>query len=461
MTPRKSGRFKRVLFLLAVAGLVVAGIAAFRAGPEPEIALSSDLPGIGKKTRVTARVSEPDRGLVAYRIELVQGESVTPLAERRFDALEPWEFWGERTPGDELTVDVGTETHKELREGPATVRVVAERAPSWLRHPDPATAELALAVQLRPPTLEIVSSQVYVAQGGSEAVVYRVGASAVEHGVQAGDWWFRGYPVPGGGERDRFALFGVPYDLDGPEKIRLVARDAVGNEVRLPFVDRFTRQPLRRETIEVSDPFLERVVPAILSQSPEIRDRGSLLESYLAINRELRAINDARLREIAAGSTEEFLWDQAFLQMQNAQVMSNFADRRTYVYDGRAVDRQDHLGYDLASVRNAEILSAGAGVVAHAGWLGIYGNTVIVDHGYGLLSLYGHLSTVDVENGARVERGQVLGRSGQTGLAGGDHLHFSMLLQGHPVDPKEWWDDHWIHDRLELKLGAALPFRGR
>ena len=461
MAPRKSGRFKRVVILLALAGLVFAGIAAFRAGPEPAIEISSDLPGIGKKTLVRIKVEEPERGLAGYRVEFVQGSRITPLAERGFDPLESWEFWGERTAADDLAVEVGSETLDGLEDGPATVRVVAERAPSYLRRPDGTVAELRLEVRLRPPVLEVLSSRVFVTQGGAEAVVYRVGPSTVEHGVQSGDWWFPGYPVPGGGDQDRFALFGIPYDLDGPDGIRLVARDAVGNEARMPIVDRFTRKPLHKDTITLSDSFMSRVVPAILARSPEVRDRGDLLQNYLAINRELRAINDAQLKELAAKSATEFLWDTAFLQMQNAKVMSDFADRRTYVYDGKAVDHQDHLGFDLASVQNAEIQAAGAGTVAYAGWLGIYGNAVIIDHGYGLMSLYGHLSAVSVEHGQGIERGDVVGRSGQTGLAGGDHLHFSMLLQGHPVDPEEWWDGHWIHDRLELKLGGAFPFRER
>ena len=94
-----------------------------------------------------------------------------------------------------------------------------------------------------------------------------------------------------------------------------------------------------------------------------------------------------------------------------------------------------------------------------ARYLGIYGNAVVIDHGFGLQSLYGHLSSIDVEEGQTVTRGEAVGRSGATGLAGGDHLHFSMLLQGLPVDPREWWDGHWIHDRLKLKLGDALPFQ--
>ena len=73
----------------------------------------------------------------------------------------------------------------------------------------------------------------------------------------------------------------------------------------------------------------------------------------------------------------------------------------------------------------------------------------------GLQSLYAHLSSISVQPGELVERGQMIGRSGMTGLAGGDHLHFSMLLQGRPISPLEWWDSHWIQDRVLRKLNDA------
>jgi murein DD-endopeptidase MepM/ murein hydrolase activator NlpD len=86
------------------------------------------------------------------------------------------------------------------------------------------------------------------------------------------------------------------------------------------------------------------------------------------------------------------------------------------------------------------------------GFFGIYGNVVVIDHGCGLQSFYAHLSSFDVKEGEEVKHGQVIAHSGQTGLAGGDHLHFTMLLDGIPVNPVEWWDPHWIHDRIEAKL---------
>jgi murein DD-endopeptidase MepM/ murein hydrolase activator NlpD len=318
--------------------------------------------------------------------------------------------------------------------------------------------ELKLPVRLTPPALFVLSSQHYVTQGGAEAVVYRTGETAIADGVRAGDWTFPGFPLPGGGPRDRFALWAVPYDLAQRAQVRLQAVDDVGNLTELAFVDRFTPKPFARARLSISDAFLQKVVPEILANTPDFKDRGSLLENYLAINRDLRQADADVLKAMAATTAPRFLWKQPFLPMPKAKVMSAFADRRTFVYGGKEVDHQYHLGFDLAVTQRAPVPAANRGVVVLARYLGIYGNAVVVDHGYGLMSLYGHLSGIDVAKGQEVERGQTLGHSGATGLAGGDHVHFTMLLDGLPVNPKEWWDPHWIRDRLVRKLGTALPF---
>ena len=101
------------------------------------------------------------------------------------------------------------------------------------------------------------------------------------------------------------------------------------------------------------------------------------------------------------------------------------------------------------------MLAANSGAVVHAGYLGIYGNCVIVDHGMGLQSLYAHLSSIGVQRGDSVQMSQELGRSGTTGLAGGDHLHFTMLLGGRAVTPIDWWSAQWVEDRITRKLREA------
>ena len=165
--------------------------------------------------------------------------------------------------------------------------------------------------------------------------------------------------------------------------------------------------------------------------------------------------NAAAIAALAKKTSASKLWNGPFTQLGNSKVEAAFADHRTYVYKGKEVDQQVHLGFDLAVTSRVPIVAANAGTVLNASWLGIYGNCVIIDHGMGVQSLYGHLSSFDVKVGDTVTKGQTIGRSGMTGLAGGDHLHFTMLVNGQMVNPVEWWDPHWIDDRVQRKLGEA------
>ncbi len=456
---RRGSRSKIFLTLLVVLALGWAALGAFRAGPAPAVAVEAALPGIGPATPVTATFEEPWRGLARVRLELVQGERTEVLAEREFTPRPAWAFWGARTARETIELEVGSRTVEGLRTGEATLRAVAERPSAWLRRPGPVTEQLTLPVRLQPPPVAVLSTQHYPSAGGAEVVVYRAGEAAVRDGVEVGERFFPGWPLPGAAAGERFSLFAVPFDLEDGSAIRLLVADDVGNEARVGFVDRFLARPFKADDIEVSDGFMSKVVPEIASATPGLAQGATLLESYLAINRDLRKENAATLDELADDTRPEFLWSRPFLPMANAQVMSAFADRRTYFYEGREVDRQDHLGFDLASVKRAPVQAANAGVVVLARYFGIYGNAVVIDHGYGLMTLYGHLSSIGVAEGEAVERGQEIGRTGETGLAGGDHLHFTVLVGGAPVHPAEWWDGAWIDNRLARKLGAAFPYQ--
>jgi murein DD-endopeptidase MepM/ murein hydrolase activator NlpD len=433
-----------VLAVLAVSGL--------RAGPPPSVELVSERRAIGPRAPVRARASVAGRGLAGLRLEIEQKGRVQVLARREHAPLPPWRFWGARTLEDELTADVGHKTLPGLQEGEAIVRVVAERAPTWLRSPAPVVKELRLQVRKTPPTLGLLSTQHYVMQGGSGVVVYRVSASAVSDYVSAGEWRFPGAPVPGGHSGDRVALFGVPWDLEDAAGLRIAAEDEAGNTATLAFVDRFQRRPPARDRISLDDSFLTKVTTEIRERTPSLPPSSNLLDDYLAINRGLRAENARELVGLGRESAPALMFQDQLEPLRNAQVMSAFADRRSYVYGGREVDQQTHLGFDLAVVAHTPVPAPSRGVVRLARYFGIYGNAVVLDHGMGLMTLSAHLSTIDVAEGQQVERGAVLGRTGATGLAGGDHLHFTTLVRGLPVNPIEWWDAKWVRDRISSKL---------
>jgi murein DD-endopeptidase MepM/ murein hydrolase activator NlpD len=429
---------------------------AFRVGPTPTIELRTDRPAIGKTTMVSAVFSEPVQGLGAVRLELVQGDRVDVLGSQTFERPAPFP-WSRGAGEGEATVDavVGSRSHDWLVEGEAVLRAVADRSVGFLRRQDPVIVEKTLQVRLRPPRLEVLSSQHYGRQGGSGAVVYRVGETAVSSGVRAGDHISEGSPVDGGGPGERFVIYALPWDLDDESAIRLFAEDDAGNRVETAFLDLFKARPPRTDDIQLTDGFLERVVPAIASRTAGFDDSGSLLDQYLEINGNLRQAELDRVAALSEKSEPGFLWSGPFLQMANSARMAGFAEVRSYHYGGEPVDRQTHLGIDLASTSRAPVPAPNSGRVLFAGWMTLYGNAVIIDHGYGLLTICSHLSTIEVDDGDWVERGQIIGASGATGLAGGDHLHLEFFVHGQSVDPFQWLDAAWIENNITSKIPGA------
>jgi murein DD-endopeptidase MepM/ murein hydrolase activator NlpD len=454
---------RKLLALLVVLLLIAAGV-WFAAGRADGPAVTIAKPGgvVGQTGELEVAIDTPGGTLTALDVALEQDGARTPIFS---------------LPGDEttklvqasesrvtLTRPFGKKAVPALKQGKARVVVTATRPVLFGYRAATSTTSKEVEVRLTPPRVGVISIHHFINHGGSEMVVYRVQPADVESGVRVGDREFRGYPAGGAGVTGddpglRVALFALTYDQDLATPIAVFARDVAGNEARAGFDHRVNEKVFRKSRIELDDRFLQRVVPAILQNTPDLKvdDPSDLLASFLTINRELRRQNNQKIAALASASAPQRLWRGPFTQLVNSAVESGFADQRTYVYKGDEVDQQVHLGFDLASTAAAPVHASNTGKVVLAEYLGIYGNCVILDHGLGLQSLYAHLSTIDVQVGQTVEQGQVLGRSGATGLAGGDHLHFTMLLGGHAVTPVDWWSQQWVEDRLLRKIREASP----
>jgi len=451
------GKARLVVVLLLAFAVAFGAWYVFRVGPAPEVELVTERPAVGRSNVVTAVFSEPKLGLGTVRLELIQGDRTELLAEEVFVPGSGIPFvGGAGTARAVLEATVGTDAMAGLAEGEVVLKATADRASGPLRSVAPVSAERTLPVRLRLPRLEVVSTQHYGRQGGSGVVVYRVGEHVVRSGVLAGQLEAPGSSRPDGGSNDRFAFYSLPWNVADSAEVRLFAEDDAGNRAEQPFLDIFKAMPSRTDIIQLSDAFFKRVVPAIASQTPSFDASGSLLDQYLRINGDLRRAELDRVAELSRDSEPAFLWSGAFLQLPNSARAANFAETRSYNYGGREVDQQTHLGLDLASTARAPVPTPNSGRVVFAGWMSLYGHAVIIDHGYGLLSLCGHMSTVDVAVGDSVTKGDRIGTSGATGLAGGDHLHLEVFVHGQSVDPMEWFDAKWIRDNLATKLEVPI-----
>jgi len=448
-----------LLVLIVAAGLTFA-IAG--RGAAPTIKILGPAKMIGADATLDVSVETPKAAFSRLDITLEQNGRTMPLFS--LGAPGAAKLTQETPNRVRISRPVGKRALTELQAGRVKIVVVAARTTLFGLRTREASMASEFAVRFNPPRIAPVSTHHYVNLGGAEMVVYRVSPPDVQSGVQVGDMVYPGYPAAGAGIAGadpelRVAFFALLYDQDLNTRIRLFARDEAGNESHAEFDHKVFPKPFSKGRIDLNDAFLQRVVPDILEHAPELKlavaPGESYLPAFLRMNTDLRRLNAEKIVELSKQTAAEALWKGPFVPLGNAKVESKFADYRTYYYEKKEVDRQVHLGFDLAVTRQIPVQAGNDGKVVYADFLGIYGNCIVIDHGMGVQSLYGHLSSMAVKPGDAVKRGQPIGRSGMTGLAGGDHLHFSIQVQGHPVNPVEWWDPHWIQDRITRKLGEA------
>jgi murein DD-endopeptidase MepM/ murein hydrolase activator NlpD len=435
----KSWFFLTLFLLLAVVG--AGSYLAWRQSvPEPHVT-GTPPRHVGAKTPLAFAV-EAVRGTVAVaEVRMVQGGASVVVARK------------ERTGGARAELTVTLDPASGVREGPTTLEIWA-RDDFWrpLTRAERAVARFPVTVDFTPPKLELVAATPYVAPGGAGLVVFRAG-DAVQAETRLGALAFPTFAI--GPRGTRVGLFALPYDHAGGTALVVGAQDEAGNSASRSIGVEVLPRRFRHDTIEISDALLQAKVPELLPKHPPAQP---LIDAFLTINRDQRRQAEEEKRRLAARTADRPLWEGAFLQMRNTKVFSNFAETRVYRYRGREIDTQVHFGYDLASTKQAPVPAANRGVVVFAGPLTIYGNTVVVDHGLGLMTLYGHLSTIGVKVGDPVEAGQEIGRTGTSGLATGDHLHYEVLIHGISVTPLEWWDARWVRDRIGGPLRTAgLP----
>jgi len=438
-TPRSKRPLVLTLLVIVTVVLLAGGfyLAPRFESQAPVIILTPDSDVVGKAP-IEIGVTDQGTGLKSITATLSAAGTEHPVSTEIF-----------ATPTREKKLSVEVAKLAGIKEGPAGLRVVARDGSLFTGNETVLQKEIT--IDITPPTLQLIAEDRYINFGGAGAIVYKPSADTATSGVRVGDHFFPGHKGQVKGKEDHYvALFAHPYNAPPNAKAFLVATDKAGNSREMGLSYELKNVKYRKSTIAVSDSFIESKVAPLLSGGDA--KEGGAKETFLAVNNRLRKENDDRIAAITKKSTSARQWDGAFVQLSNSKVEANFADERTYTYKGEAIDKAYHLGYDLSVTERYPAEAANAGTVVFAGDLGIYGNTVILDHGLGLFTLYSHLSSIDVKEGDTVKQRQALGRTGQTGLAAGDHLHYGVYLHGVAVLPVEWWDPKWIKDNIQPKL---------
>src|ERR1035438_5870830 len=432
---------RTIIALLVVLGVALALLLTFSA--TPALDLPSSVTALGSATTISVRVRAPHgtRRLTAHVEQNGVRSTVFEINQpaRRF-------LWQRHVSDSIVHFTAGVKATPSLKDGPA--RLTIEATSNDLRASTAAVTR-SVTVVTRPPVLSVDSEQHYLYLGMADLVTFTVSGYWTEAGVRVGDQRFRAWPMPGG-KPGFFSLYAFAWNMP-PQTVPLVyAANPAGNEVTGGMVIRFPKkeQPkYRTRDMAIDDRFIQKVIDEL-----DPNGSGDSVTRFLKLNGEMRRANNQALSDLRLKSEARFLWSRAFRQQHNSQVESNFADVRNYIYQGKKIDQQVHLGYDLSVTQHVGVEASNDGRVVYAAPLGIYGNCIVLDHGYGLQSIYGHLSEIAVHEGDLVKQGQILGKSGQTGMAGGDHIHFSMQLDGVQIDPKEWWDSHWIKDHIASRV---------
>jgi len=433
-------------FLIAIVGLLVIGICVlFFGSAAPAVKIDPALKVVGTATPVSAQIASA-HGVRRVAAFVEQGGNRYPLLEQASPSHRIW--WRRNQPAQNVTFEAGKNKAPNLKDGDA--RIIVEAQADDFRGASE-SASLLVKIILAPPRITADGEQHYINQGGMELAVMTPGGSWSEAGVKVGEHRFRSFPLPGHPEQ-RFAMFAYPWDQADDVAPVVYARNPAGTEATAKFWYKLFPKKFRARDLPIDDAQMQAMISKIdpggtLAPGPDTVSR------FLKINGELRRKNNLQLTDLRMKTEEKILWNGPFLHWGKEESM--FADVRNYIYQGKKIDQQVHLGFDLSDTQNAPVHVANDGRVVLAGDLGIYGNCVVVDHGYALQSIYGHLNRIDVKEGDMVKKNQSLGVAGATGLALGVHVHFSMQIDGVQVNPREWWDEHWIHDRILSKLAPG------
>jgi murein DD-endopeptidase MepM/ murein hydrolase activator NlpD len=442
--PRKSGILKKIVFIVVALAIIAGGYLAFPKFEwhSPQIKLIPDTDVLALKP-IEIEVIERGTGLESLTVTLSSAGTEHTLVNEKYDQ-----------PVLQKKVTVITSKLAGIKEGPAVLRISARDRSLWrLFRGNQTIVEKNLTIDVTPPTLELLADDPYVNFGGVGVIAYKPSGDTFISGVQIGKYFFPGRKGQTKDPSTYLVFFAHPYDVAEDEKAILIATDKAGNTRQMALAYTLKNVRYKKSTIAITDEFIQSKVAPLITDVA-VRQK-SPKEIFITVNRALRKDNDDKIRAVGQKSAAKMLWSGAFSQLTNSKVEANFADARTYTYQGEEIDKAYHLGFDLSVTKRYPVEASNSGVVAFSGDLGIYGNTVIIDHGLGLATLYGHLSSIDVKEGEPVKQNQIIGRSGETGLAVGDHLHFGVYLNGVAVLPLEWWDEKWIRDNVTPKLDGT------
>lgn len=318
--------------------------------------------------------------------------------------------------------------------------------------------EITLVIDQRRPVVGIIANSYKIQKGGSAIVIFKAEDPHMESLKIETSFGKTFIAQPFMKEGYYASLVAWPVQ-EQTFSATVVARDRAGNETKSAVPLRLKDHVYRVSNIELSDAFLDGKIAELANEYEQTAGVDDRLEQFRIINEKVRADNEKIIHDITSKVSKNMIVDFSpvpFYPLVNGQKVADFGDHRIYSYKGKEnISQAYHMGLDLASVHMGAITSSNGGNVVFSQPNGIYGNLPIIDHGFGLYTLYGHCSEVHVQEGDIAALGQAIAKTGLSGYAMGDHLHFGILVQGIEVRPEEWMDTKWIYDNITSVIESA------
>lgn len=452
----KTKRFK--LWLIAFISLIIIVPAVWilpflLEGNAPSINFELESLSIRDSQELSVEVCDSKSGVKKIWIGLLKdGKEITLLKENvNGTALA----WGERTLKKSFKFKI-EQWKTGVSDGTAILRIATWDYSwrDWWRG-NKAYLEKEIIIDTIPPNITILSKFHSIAQGGAALVIYKIFEPCQENGVHVEENFFPGHSGNFGDPNIMTAFFALSYK-QGSKKTQIFvkAMDLAGNSSKKGLNCYIEPKKFKKDTLYISDRFLNWKMPEFDVKTS--RDSTNpMLDKFFTVNNKLRQANYETAVSVGNDTDKTMHWSGAFLRLAGSATKAGFADHREYQYKNNIVDKQIHLGIDLASVARAPVQASNKGRIAFMDAIGIYGKTIFIDHGFGLFSMYSHLSSFNAQENQIVSKGEIIGRTGDTGLAGGDHLHFGILIHNTFVNPLEWLDASWIKNNITKKLDAV------
>jgi murein DD-endopeptidase MepM/ murein hydrolase activator NlpD len=385
-----------------------------------------------------------NEGLKSFELVLSDGTQSIIVGQGTFDTL---------TKDKTLLVKYPKSKVLDPKANKLTLKISVTDKSMWnMLQGNSSEKTIDINVDYRKPNVNILANSYMIIQGGSALVVFQASDDNLDTlYIEAGGNKFKAQPYKKEGYYA--ALIAWPFDTK-EFKAKVVAIDKAKNKraADIPFY--LKNHKYKVSWIKASDKFIDGKITDLASNDPEYANIDDKLERFVAINETMRLKNEELIHSLSKVVSSEVLekWKVTkFYPLRNGQRVASYGDERHYYYKTKdnKVSHSFHVGYDLASTKMATIKTSNAGTVVYANENGIYGNMPMIDHGLGLYSLYGHCSQLLVNEGDEVSVGQAIAKTGVSGLALGDHLHFGLLVQGIEVRPVEWFDQSWIRKNID------------